>query len=217
MAIEGLHVDVYDPTDLGSYDWRKVRDMEFTAYSSGGFSPSEARSLLFIGECRGLERYIRSKTNPGSEVKKSLRGGQLISDPRMAIATVGEEIVGSMHVALHNTSGSWPMRMYKRYVDADRDYVVARGIAVARTARMQNVATIMGTKTLEVIAEAENAANRPIAAYVYEQKTPHVAGWLVDHSFERTGEQKVNIAGGELLLARYAAPTVQGVYDSLRG
>ena len=68
MAVEGLSVGVYRPRDLGSYDWSLVRSMEQEAYRNGGFSESEVGALLFLGECRGLERYIQSKSRPRKAV-----------------------------------------------------------------------------------------------------------------------------------------------------
>ena len=120
-----------------------------------------------------------------------------------------------MHLALHNTSGSLPERLYKRYISGRKDYVVARGIAVQEGMHRQQVATKLGAEMLMSIVERGQDASRSMTAYVYEDRTPHVADWLLAHTFERTSDQLVNLRGSDLVLARFAAPSVQGVYDSL--
>lgn len=216
MAHGNFEVGVHRPADLQATDWEHLRTFELDAFRTGGFSEAEAGALIFAGECRGNDRYVQSRSNPQAEVHNSLRGGQHISEPRIVLARRNDAIIGSMSVALHNTSGNALTRVYKRYIgDGSRDYVWVQGLAVAEGYRRQRVATEMGLALFSSLRVVEQAAHRPMAAYVYEERTPYIGDFLEEITFERTGARQVNLGGSALMLARYAAPTVQGVSEAL--
>ena len=216
MTRGAYDVTMYKPEDLDTRDWRGLRELEYEAYRNGGFSDVEAGALVFMGECRGEEQYIRANTHPQERAQNTFRAGQHISEPRIVLAHRGETMLGAMRVALHNTSGSLPERLLKRYVgDGSRDCVWVRSLAVAPGFRHMSIALKISEELFRNLRIGESATHRPVAAYVYEERTPDVAQFLRDHTFERTGEQQTNLGGSALVLARYSAASAQGVSESL--
>lgn len=196
-----IQVELCDVRSLVNDDWAELQAMEMRAYTTGGFSPEEANALLFGDD---LKRYVRSRSNPQSEVGVSLPGGLQVYEPRLVLARQGERFVGSLATAI-TVSGRPIERGIKRHLMPSRNYLWVKSLAVAEDQRRGGVAARMGSC---LVRDLSGRLRNPVVAYVYPEKTPEVAATLREHSFVEAGSIRAEIipGGEEHTLLRFESP-----------
>lgn len=205
------NVELLQPTDLTRREWRELQSI-----SRESFGRELKRSQTEIDTFTAWhdpEQYYAGHVNPNSLVGTKLSGNQEYSDPRVAVATEGEKLIGFASAA-NNVSGKTKLERDLKMAGTKKKYLWLSELAVHPDYQRQRVGTQLGKLLLE-----SGQPKQPATAYVWPDEITYMTRFLERLSFEGSDPEPVDVFGSETApvhQVRMVAPSLKGVLQQLK-
>ncbi len=192
-----LEVKTYHPLEIDSEQWRDLQNLQRQASKNVIDRPPE--DIDYLVKWNDFNAFYESHIDPNQEVGKQYRPDQSYSNPRVAIATQSNELIGWAYSA---DNVSWRIRKkfhlpenllgvdlkfidrkeeaYK-YASEDRRYLWLREFAVKPNFQDQGVAKQLGRILLK-----QALPNQPVTAYVWPDEIYFLPEVLMRLGFKYT-------------------------------
>jgi GNAT superfamily N-acetyltransferase len=206
-----IKVELMSTRALGADDWLEAQAVyrDGVGVSMAGRSPEELDYFVGLAE---PERFVESHRDPNSEVGQRFGENQSFSEPIVALATEGSDIIGYAYAA-NNVSGT-PEEQERKRLIVIKNYFWIREVAVKPDFQAAGLARQMSRVLLE-----DARAGQPAATYMYPKEEEFMYNILTRHHFHKTDEAKLLVFGeGSPVALRYRmqARFASSVLKSLR-
>jgi GNAT superfamily N-acetyltransferase len=184
-----IEVSVHHPAELDWDKWRQLQSIQRDAFGSVlNRSQTEIDALV---DWQDPNRYFTSHIDPNTEVGKRFNDHQSFTQPRVALATDGDETVGFAYSA-YNVSGKTQAIQTLKRLNVAKNYLWIREMAVKPDHQRLGIAQAMGRALLK-----ESVDEQPVTAYIWPDEISFLGDAVEWFWFLPTSEQQVKVFGDD--------------------
>lgn len=202
-------VHVYPAERLQNEEWRELQVIQREGFMS--VVQRSREEVDYLVDWDDPDRYRTAHADANTEVGRRFRPNQEFNEPRVAVATEDNQLIGYMYTA-NNVSGDSKVTRAAKRLSVVKNYLWIREVAVHPDFQRQGVARDLGRSLLETAI-----GRQPVTAYIWPKEISFLQNTLEKLGFVNTGSREVTLFGNSDMTQqmRMQAPSVEHVLSRL--
>lgn len=203
-------VNLYNPSELSRDEWGDLQALSRSAFKETLHRSQDEIDVLVAWD--DADGYLRSHLDPNTHADASYVPNQEYFNPRVAVATEGNQLAGYAYSA-HSVSGQTASERFMKRMMVRKCQLWLREFAVLPALQKHGLAKQMGKVLLH-----DAVALQPPSTDIWPDESGFLQGALERIGFVPVAEKQVQVFGVSsepIRQVRMQAPSVRGVLQRL--